>query len=220
MFCKCGCGQLTKIATRNIKSRGIRKGEHLNFIHGHNQKGEKHTEISKIKMGISQKGHPPNATSFKKGHEVPEEWKQKRAAKMKGRPGPNKGRSMSEATKIKLSIAITGTHLSKKRESIGMRREKHWNWKGGITKQIDKLRKSDEYKQWRDSVYRRDKWTCQHCGRKVKPITAHHIKSFTNFPGLRFEESNGVTLCRSCHKKVHAEIGINTRFGVSNVAGS
>ena len=33
MYCKCGCGQVTTIAKRN--QRGIRKGEHVDFIHGH-----------------------------------------------------------------------------------------------------------------------------------------------------------------------------------------
>jgi hypothetical protein len=220
MFCKCGCGNITDIARRNWKSRGIRKGEHLNFIHGHNQKGKRHSQETIDKMSKAQKGHLPGPSSFKKGHDVPEEWRRKSSEKMKGRPGPNKGKPVGEETKRKLSLTITGTHLSKKRESIGMRGEKHWNWKGGVTAQIDKLRKSDEYKQWRESVYRRDKWTCQRCGRKIKPITAHHIKSFTGFPDLRFEVTNGTTLCRSCHIKEHAEIGVNTRFGANRADGS
>lgn len=90
-------------------------------------------------------------------------------------------------------------------------REKHWNWKGGVTPENHRLRNTPEYKEWRDAVYRRDRWTCQECGAK-KSIVAHHIKTFNEYPELRHSVPNGVTLCRSCHKKEHLEIGKKTRF--------
>jgi len=86
------------------------------------------------------------------------------------------------------------------------------NWKGGITSETRKIRCSEEYNKWRKSVYARDNWTCQHCQVKQKHPIAHHIKTFKDFPELRFESDNGITLCRSCHKKVHEEIGFTTRF--------
>lgn len=90
----------------------------------------------------------------------------------------------------------------------------HWNWKGGITPGLHKLRNSPEYITWRNEVYKRDRWTCQECKVKCssKTIVAHHHKSFSSFPKLRYTVSNGITLCRSCHKKVHREIGEDTRF--------
>jgi hypothetical protein len=89
---------------------------------------------------------------------------------------------------------------------------KHWNWKGGRTPELHRLRQSKEYKDWRNAVYRRDYWTCQVCGEKPKNIVAHHLKSFNDYPALRYSVENGQTLCRSCHKIVHSEIGEATRF--------
>lgn len=102
-------------------------------------------------------------------------------------------------------------HLTVKTYSKG---DKHWNWKGGITPELHKLRNSPEYISWRNSVYKRDWYTCQECKTKCtsKTIVAHHHKSFSSFPKLRYTISNGITLCRSCHKKVHREIGEDTRF--------
>lgn len=89
----------------------------------------------------------------------------------------------------------------------------HWNWKDGVTPELHRLRNTAEYHEWRLAVYERDYWTCQHCGKKERDdIVAHHIKSFNDFPDLRHDVDNGITLCRSCHKKVHSEIGEKTRF--------
>lgn len=90
--------------------------------------------------------------------------------------------------------------------------EGHWNWRGGVSP--DRDRNTKEYKEWRNSIYKRDRWTCQMCGVKCKSktIVAHHIKSFKEFRSLRYVTGNGITLCRSCHKKVHKEIGYDTRF--------
>lgn len=88
------------------------------------------------------------------------------------------------------------------------------NWKGGIDLENKRARQSDEYDLWRKEVYRKFNWTCNICGKKCrgKDIIAHHIKHFSKYPKLRYDVNNGVTLCRSCHKKVHKEIGYATRF--------
>jgi hypothetical protein len=65
------------------------------------------------------------------------------------------------------------------------------------------IRNSAEYAEWRKNVFERDHYTCKACGRKGGEINAHHIKHFAKYPELRLELSNGVTLCKKCHKKVH-----------------
>jgi hypothetical protein len=78
---------------------------------------------------------------------------------------------------------------------------KHPNWKGGISKISIKDRQSFEYKLWRNYVFLRDDWTCQECKKRGVNLNADHIKPFSLFPELRYEVSNGRTLCRSCHVK-------------------
>lgn len=88
------------------------------------------------------------------------------------------------------------------------RGENHPSWKGGMSKLNDK-RDSPDYKKWRNEVYKRDNYCCVKCKSKIK-INAHHIKSWKYYPELRYEISNGVTLCEKCHIKLHQEKGYNT----------
>lgn len=49
-------------------------------------------------------------------------------------------------------------------------------------------------------VFERDNFTCQFCEVRGVYLTVHHIKSWANFPELRFVVDNGITLCEECHK--------------------
>ena len=68
--------------------------------------------------------------------------------------------------------------------------------------QLDRLaRYSKEAIQWRKTVFERDDYTCQECHTRGSYLEADHIKPFAYFPELRYELSNGRTLCRPCHDK-------------------
>ena len=82
-------------------------------------------------------------------------------------------------------------------------RENHWNWKGGITPENRIIRTSIEFRLWRESVFARDNWACQKCGKRGEKIHAHHIQNFAQFPELRFAIDNGVTFCQDCHQQFH-----------------
>ena len=64
-----------------------------------------------------------------------------------------------------------------------------------------RLRDSPQAKAWRFAVYKRDKFTCQHCQAVGKYLNADHIKPWSQYPDLRFDLSNGRTLCVDCHRK-------------------
>jgi hypothetical protein len=67
----------------------------------------------------------------------------------------------------------------------------------GISSANEKVRKSNNYKEWRKGVFQRDDYTCgKHGGR----LYADHIQPFAVFPELRFDLANGRTLCVPCHK--------------------
>lgn len=107
--------------------------------------------------------------------------------------------------KRKISRSKQGqTPYNKGKKSPETSGTKNGNWKGGVTPENLKIRTSVEYNLWRDSVYHRDYWTCQDCGKHCgKDIVAHHIKSFADYPELRTSIENGVTLCRKCHGLRH-----------------
>lgn len=80
-------------------------------------------------------------------------------------------------------------------------KEKHWNWKGGVNSINDNIRHSLELKRWRWEVFVRDNFTCQICGAKGGELRANHIKRFADYPKLRTEISNGITIHRECDIK-------------------
>lgn len=142
--------------------------------------GLKHSKEARKKMSESSRGQIP----WNKGKPHTEETKKK----MKGSSHhltPNKGKHHSEETRKKMSESHKG--------------EKSGNWKGGVTPINLKIRMSLEYKLWRESVFKRDNYTCLWCGTKGN-INADHIKRFSEYPELRFAIDNGRTLCVPCHK--------------------
>lgn len=124
----------------------------------------------------------------------------------------NTGRPLSEEHKKKLSETHKGKKQSPEtiaKRMINVRGEKHWNWKGGISGENNKIRHSIEYKKWRTSVYERDNYTCVFCGQVGGKLNADHIKPFADFPELRFDIDNGRTVCISCHRKHGENWGTN-----------
>lgn len=87
--------------------------------------------------------------------------------------------------------------------SLACRGSKHYNWKGGIRSTNQKARASAEYNDWRLRVFQRDGFKCQSCEQIGGGLNAHHILSFAKHPLLRFDVSNGITLCKSCHRNLH-----------------
>ena len=162
---------------------------------------------------------------------------------LKGNIPWNVGISPSEETKNKLRLKRLGTHDSeetknkkrismfgnqytlgfypneetRKKMSDSHRGEKSPMWKGGKTPLNRKIRRLPKYNEWILSIFTRDNFTCQTCGKRGGDMNAHHIREFyliidennikTTDEALLCPElwntDNGITLCKKCHKKEH-----------------
>ncbi|MFA8336337.1 HNH endonuclease [Burkholderia cenocepacia] len=83
----------------------------------------------------------------------------------------------------------------------------------------EKEKRCTSCKQWKDrALFNRDRTRhdglsakclgCTHCGDdKGGNLEAHHRKEWAEYPELRFDVSNGITLCRACHWLAHAYHG-------------
>lgn len=64
-------------------------------------------------------------------------------------------------------------------------------------------RYTDEYKDFRRCVLRRDKYRCQMPGcAKRSRLQVHHIIRFADAHSGRLNPSNGITICQSCHESI------------------
>jgi len=63
---------------------------------------------------------------------------------------------------------------------------------------------SERARRWQKRVLKRDNNVCQECFSTDRPH-AHHIKFWEAYPELRFDLDNGITLCSSCHAKLHGK---------------
>lgn len=172
-------------------------------------KGRKISEETRKRMSLAQKG-----TRKHWSKSMSEEARRKIGIANKGRYRgkevlermslAQKGKKASTETRRKMSIAAKGRIFTiEHRRKIGQSHlgEKSHLWKGGVSALNAKIRTSFEYKIWRESVFKRDSYTCVWCLQKGGKLNADHIKPFSLFPELRFAIDNGRTLCVPCHKK-------------------
>lgn len=121
-----------------------------------------------------------------------------------------------------------GDYLSKRCMRCSRIGNKHPNWKGGTSNLQKNIRKSLEFKKWRENIFERDNYTCKECFKRGGTLHPHHIKSFSKIfqefiqqynqfsifddreTLLRlaityepfWDTNNGKTLCKECHKNI------------------
>lgn len=78
---------------------------------------------------------------------------------------------------------------------------RHWNWKGGIYREV--LKQRDKFnKYYKNDVLKRDNYTCQLCNKHGGRLHVDHIKRWSEYPELRFDLLNCRTLCEGCHYRI------------------
>lgn len=154
--------------------------------------GKHHSKETKRKIALNNSG------LFKKGQAS---WNKGK----KGFPAYWKGKKMSKEACEKM----------KKADRTLTSGENHYNWKGGITSLVMRIRNSEEYKIWRESIFKRDNFICVLCKESGYINADNYPKSFSQIlkenniktfkEALNCKELwdifNGRTLCIDCHKK-------------------
>ena len=84
---------------------------------------------------------------------------------------------------------------------------KNPNWKGGLENRKKKDERNDSmYIEWVRKIKKRDNWGCRINNKDcVGYCIVHHILPWSEYPELRYEINNGITLCQAHHPRKRAE---------------
>jgi len=176
-LCACGCGEYIVIK-RNHYHEGIPR-----FIKNHHTRGK-------------------NNHNYGRHWTVSDEYRKRKSEMSIGINNPMYGRSHTDAAKQKMSerarerFENLEARILISCQRLGIERDE---WTNFVSEDDDRRYNSIEYKDWRNSVFQRDNYTCQMCGVIGEKLNAHHIYKVSIYPELVFEINNGITLCYDCH---------------------
>lgn len=74
-------------------------------------------------------------------------------------------------------------------------------------KEREEKRLYPEYTNFIKRILARDNYTCQCCGKKSGRLNVHHLDGYDWCVEKRTDDTNGITLCRNCHKNFHSIYG-------------
>lgn len=136
----------------------------------------------------------PNKTSFQKGRKHTEEFKKNASLRMKGN---------------KYALGFKQSEELKERRASKIRGENHGRWLKDRTKLKQDERRTQfkngtdsATRAWSKEVKKRDNWTCViHNSECSGRLESHHILNWLEYPDVRYNINNGVTLCHFHHPK-------------------
>ncbi|HEA46427.1 MAG TPA: hypothetical protein ENH99_01460 [Candidatus Pacearchaeota archaeon] len=169
--------------------------------------GKKHSKKANEKNSIAHLGKKMSEEHRRKTREAGLGRKHSEESKRKISIA-HKGKIISEKTRKKMSEAKVNYvpwNKGKKLPELSGKNSNHW--KGGITPIHNQIRGSLEYKQWQKNVFIRDNYFDQKSKIRGGNLVAHHILNFAQYPQLRFEVNNGITLSREAHDEFHKMYG-------------
>ena len=103
-------------------------------------------------------------------------------------------------SKIVLEVSQFDSHLMKN-PGLKFKKIKSWGYQQGF---------NYGFSSRKEAVMNRDFYTCQICGAKNTRLEVHHIVYRSK--GGTDDEDNLITLCESCHKKIHkGEINVSLK---------
>lgn len=188
-------------------------------------KGRKHSPetIEKMRKSAWNKGRTGVYTEEQlermrkahKGHYVSDETRKKLSVSHLGKVPGNKGMKYSKEVCERISAGKKGKSVPwseerKKKFKARMTGENHPLWVKDRTKLSRKTSGTERmayfYSFWRKQVKDRDGHRCRiNNGDCRGRLEVHHILPWRDFPELRYEVNNGITLCHAHHPYERAE---------------
>ena len=110
------------------------------------------------------------------------------------------GKTHTESVRERISDARKGRRYAVFTEfKKGVR---PWNYRGGVDVRSYHSLFSPEYVLWRKSVFVRDSFKCRISnGDCSGQLEVHHILRWADYPELRYQLNNGITLCHFHHPR-------------------
>jgi hypothetical protein len=153
---------------------------------------------------------------------------------------PKCGRTEIKFCNNKCQLAYQGGAWNKGKH-VGVGKDNP-NWKGGTKNLQTRIRYSNKGREFIDKVFKRDDYTCQCCKVRGGKLHAHHIITFKDiFKAFQylyyqldvkkdsdellnlsqtfnmfFNIDNGITLCETCHRKIHKQGDLKMKKIITN----
>lgn len=115
----------------------------------------------------------------------------------------NKGKAKSPEHIERISLTMKGKPSNVLGKHINVK-ENNPNWIADRTQLVKSEKKhlDYQYRLWMLSVKNRDNWKCRIINSDCKgKLESHHILNWKDYPELRYEINNGITLCHAHHPR-------------------
>ena len=126
-----------------------------------------------------------------------------------------RGVALSASHKEKISVGSKNAYMNGVRKPVRLIGERNWRWIKDRTKINTSGRDtSKRYIDYRTNVLKRDNHKCKISNKDCSgALEVHHILRYKDFPELRYDTNNGITLCHFHHpRKKMDEINLSPYF--------